>query len=187
MISYTKKHINLIAIGISVLIVLFSSLCVWYFGHLSKTSFSKIGYPNPTVYAATVKAEPGSLERPDWRLEIPKIELMAPITEGIDYENMKTSICHFEESALQDGNVALAAHNRGYENNYFERLKELEIGDTIAYTINGKTVTYQVKANMIISENDWSYVKNTKEDTITLITCVENEPSYRRCVQAIKI
>jgi len=120
-------------------------------------------------------------------LEIPKIELMAPITEGINYENMKTSICHFEESALQDGNVALAAHNRGYSYNFFERLKELDVGDSIAYTVNGKTSMYQVKANMIISQDDWSYVKNTKEDKITLITCVENEPSYRRCVQAIKV
>lgn len=112
---------------------------------------------------------------------------MAPITEGINYDNMKTSICHFEQSAIQDGNVALAAHNRGYTYNFFERLKELEIGDSILYTVNGQTITYQVEANIIISEQDWTYVQNSTEDKITLITCVENEPSYRRCVQAIKI
>lgn len=174
-------------IGITIVCILIISLCVIFFQGKSKESISQLQYPTQTIYSTTVDVEQGNLAKSSWRLEIPKIELMAPITEGIDYENMKTSICHFEESAIQDGNVALAAHNRGYEHNYFERLKELEIGDTIAYTIKGKTIMYQVKANMIISENDWSYVKNTKEDKMTLITCVENEPSYRRCVQAIKI
>ena len=30
------------------------------------------------------------------------------------------------------------------------------------------------------------FLEKTEENTITLITCVENEPEYRRCVQAIE-
>ena len=33
---------------------------------------------------------------------------------------------HFENTNLLNGNVGLAAHNRGYPINYFARLKELE-------------------------------------------------------------
>ena len=32
------------------------------------------------------------------------------------------------------GNIALAAHNRGYKVNYFQDLKKLEIGDEIYYS-----------------------------------------------------
>ena len=46
--------------------------------------------------------------------------------------------------------------------------------------------TYVVKENIIIKDNDWSYLENTEKNTITLITCVENEPEYRRCVYGIK-
>lgn len=40
---------------------------------------------------------------------------------------------HFENTNLLNGNVGLAAHNRGYPINYFARLKELEFGDEIIY------------------------------------------------------
>ena len=34
-----------------------------------------------------------------------------------------------------------------------------------------------------VSETD-TILENTEENILTLITCVENEPNYRRCVQA---
>ena len=78
----------------------------------------------------------------------------------------------------------MAAHNRGYENNYFANLKKLKEGDIINYYYNGKMRKYIVSKLVIVEDTDWSYLENTEENTLTLITCVENEPSYRRCVQA---
>ena len=46
------------------------------------------------------------------------------------------------------------------------------------------TKIYVVDRNIKISEIDWSYLENSNENKITLITCIENEPEYRRCVQA---
>ena len=40
---------------------------------------------------------------------------------------------------------------------------------------------------MIIENTDWTYLEDTEENTITLITCVENEPKYRRCIQGEEI
>ena len=37
-----------------------------------------------------------------------------------------------------------------------------------------------------IKETNWSYLEETKDNRITLITCVENEPEYRRCIQGIE-
>ncbi len=78
----------------------------------------------------------------------------------------------------------MAAHNRGYNINYFERLKELEIGDEIIYTYNGKSLKYIVKLKTIIKDTQIEVLENTKDNILTLITCVENEPEYRRCIKA---
>jgi len=91
---------------------------------------------------------------------------------------------HFEETSSQEGNIGLAAHNRGYEVNYFENLKSVKIGDEIEYQYNNFKMIYEIDTIEIIEETDWSYLEETDENKITLITCVENEPSYRRCVQA---
>ena len=68
-----------------------------------------------------------------WKIEIPKIDLSAEIKSGTSAEILNQYVGHFEETPENDGNVALAAHNRGYDVNYFGRLKELEIGDEIIY------------------------------------------------------
>ena len=93
---------------------------------------------------------------------------------------------HFEESPRDYGNICLAAHNRGYNVNYFSNIKELSEGDEIFYTVNNVKKKYVVNIKTIISETDWSMLKNTDENKITLITCVENEPEYRRCIQAVE-
>ena len=94
---------------------------------------------------------------------------------------------HFENTNLLNGNVGLAAHNRGYPINYFARLKELEFGDEIIYKQCYETKKYVVNNITIIQDTNWSYLQDTEENTITLITCVENKPTQRRCIQGIEI
>ena len=52
-------------------------------------------------------------------------------------------------------------------------------------TYDEKWITSDI-ARKIIKDIDWEPLENTKENKITLITCVENEPEYRRCIQAIE-
>lgn len=93
---------------------------------------------------------------------------------------------HFEETQKENGNIGLAAHNRGYKVNYFENIKNLEIGDEIYYYFNGVKRIYVVKYMKIIQDTDWSNLENTKDNRITLITCVENKPRNKLCVQGIE-
>ncbi len=123
----------------------------------------------------------------NWFLEIPKIGLKASINYGTSKEVMDKYIGHFDNTKLWNGNVGLAAHNRGYPVNYFGRLKDLQLEDEIKYTTLFGTKTYKVDVITIIEDTDWSYLKETKENRITLITCVENMPNYRRCIQGIEI
>ncbi len=122
----------------------------------------------------------------EWYLEIPKINLFAKIAEGTEEKILNEYIGHFKETTFINGNVGLAAHNRGYKVNYFSKLKELEIGDTINYCYNNEIRTYKVILKEIIDETNWSFLKNTKENKLTLITCVEDMPELRRCIQAIE-
>lgn len=121
-----------------------------------------------------------------WRIEIPKINLEAPIIEGTTQECLSMAVGHFEDTDAWKGNVALAGHNRGYTN-FFQNIKKLEKGDIIIYYTNNGKRKYKVVVNTIIKENDWSYIENTEDNRITLITCVENKREYRRCIQGIEI
>lgn len=122
-----------------------------------------------------------------WQIEIPKIKLVAPISEGTSQDVLLDYVGHFENTEYFEGNVGLAAHNRGFPINYFSRIKELKVGDKIIYTSKYGKKTYKVKSIKIIKDTDWSYLNDTKDNRITLITCVENEPSKRLCVQAIEL
>jgi len=133
------------------------------------------------------KEELEKTQEDTWQVEIPKINLIAPISEGTSQQVMLEFVGHFENTSDWEGNIGLAAHNRGYPINYFARLKELINGDNIIYKTNYGTKTYLVETSVIIEDTDWSYLQNTEDNRITLITCVENQPSKRLCIQAIEI
>ena len=106
----------------------------------------------------------------------------APIREGTEDSILEKAIGHFSETSYLEGNVCLAAHNRGYEHNYFENLKNIKEKDLITYTTKNEEKNYEVIQIEKIKEEDVSVLENTKENRITLITCVENEPQFRLCI-----
>mgnify|MGYP004583219441 FL=1 len=71
-----------------------------------------------------------------WKIQIPSIGLIADISNGTDKETLNKYVGHFIETPIEEGNIALAGHNRGYDVNYFSRLKELREGDEIIYIHN---------------------------------------------------
>jgi len=75
----------------------------------------------------------------------------------------------------------------GYPVNYFGKLKDVQIGDEIIYKTKYGNRKYKVHTKTVIKDTDWSYLKNTEDNRITLITCVENKPELRRCIQALEI
>lgn len=123
----------------------------------------------------------------EWKLEIPKIELSAPIEDGTTDEILNKYIGHFESTSKDSGNVALAAHNRGYDVNYFSGLKDLKVGDEVIYTYGNLVRTYEISSKDIIKDTDVEILEETNENILTLITCVENQPSLRRCLIAKEI
>ena len=119
-------------------------------------------------------------------LKIEKINLNGTVKEGSTNEILRDYIGHIEETAKYDGNVGLAAHNRGNKYSYFARLNELEPGDEIVYTTKYGERKYIVDTKKEILETDWSKLEGTIDNRLTLITCIKNKVNQRLCVQAVQ-
>lgn len=203
MFRYSTIYINIISFIITIIIYISTNLFISNYSNFSQKSTLKAGFEveditqnNNLKMSEEKNAEPIEenvelnqkvIDESEWALKIQKINLEAKINEGTTKEVMDEYIGHFEETPKELGNVGLAAHNRGYKNNYFENLKKLQIGDEITYIYKGKERNYKVSKISIIKDTDWSMLENTEENELTLITCVENEPEYRRCVKAEEI
>ena len=128
--------------------------------------------------------EPGSLLYADGTLgtlKIPKLGLNVKVYEGEN--NLEKGVGHFADTAVFTGNVAIAGHNRGV-NSYFGEIHNLKAGDEITYTTKLGTKKYAVTSVRKINAADFSFLRETSDNRLTLITCVKNEPNFRRCLQA---
>ncbi len=208
MISYTKRNVNLIAFILTTIIFILSQFFQYiisnnnfylsilnpFYKNSIQVKFKESNqqnYNNTNNELSNIKEEykeNNSKQNNEeiWKIEIPAISLVAQIREGTTQEVLDKYVGHFTETYKMQGNIGLAAHNRGHNVNYFARLKELKRGDEIYYQYKSFKTTYVVEEHIIIEDTNWSYLEDTKENILTLITCVENEPNYRRCIQAVE-
>ncbi len=201
--KYTKRGIIMLTLVFTSIIYISVNLVIYNFQqqfNYQNKSNEVISLKIPLENKEEVKIASNNLEKAkpiqtenmqpkvyEWRVKIPTINVDAKICEGVTNEVIAKTVGHFEESSKWDGNVALAAHNRGYNCNFFENIKKLTKGDIIIYSTQNGIRKYKVETNKIIEETDWSYIQNTEDNRITLITCEENKREYRRCIQAIEI
>ena len=117
-------------------------------------------------------------------MKIESIGLDAIIKDGTELSTLKEAIGHFKDSAYLTGNVCLAAHNRGYNQNFFENLKDVEMDAEIIYKTKYSEKKYYVSEIKEIEETDLSVLNPTENNQLTLITCVANQREKRLCVIA---
>lgn len=119
-------------------------------------------------------------------LKIPSINLSVKVYETESLESLAKGAGHFKSTSCWDGNIGIAGHNRGVTN-HFGKIHTLKQGDKITYTTKLGTRTYKVKTVIKINDTDYSYLQRITDNKITLITCVENVPSKRWCIQAVEV
>ncbi len=147
--------------------------------YYSNKEEQKLQYPLTTI--EQVRKSDGSIGT----LKIPSIHLTVTAYDGDTYAAMRKGIGHISSTSTWNGNVGFVGHNRG-SSGYFEKLKKLSEGEEMTYTTTLGTRTYVVQSISRISETDWSKLEYTNDNRLTLITCVEDVPNQRLCVQAVE-
>ena len=117
-------------------------------------------------------------------LKIPSIGLTVGVYEGTDSATLAKGAGHFEGTSVWDGNIAIAAHNRGVRSD-FGKIHLLKAGDIITLTTPMGTRTYAVSSVTKVDVTDTSGLIATAGNCITLFTCVADQPAYRWCVRAV--
>lgn len=108
------------------------------------------------------------------------------VYEGTEESSILYGAGHFDFMSAWDGNVGLAGHNRGVNNNFGE-IHNLAYGDIIEYTTIYGTRTYAVQSITKIHCTDFSLLDVTTDNRISLVTCVTDESDYRWVVQGVEV
>ena len=191
---YSKRCINLVTLILAVIIFIQTNLLMIKLLSMNNKKEdtqelnSKISKLEEDISKIATKENfKEDLLQEEWKLIIPKINITAPIKDGVSAEIINSYVGHFEDTPNLDGNIGLIAGSKGYKENYFKDLDKLQENDVIIYKKADKQMQYKVTKNLIIDETDWSHLTNTKDNIITLITGIPEEKNKRRCVQAIEI
>lgn len=139
-----------------------------------------------TITAVTTVSE---LERSDGSigtLSIPSLDINMKVYEGATNQSMNKGLGHFSDTSGWYGNIGICGHNRGSKY-AIGSIKNLEIGDIIKYSTVLGTREYAVTFVGTIYNSDWTYLADTADNRITLVTCLSDQPSLRVCVQGKEI
>lgn len=116
MISYTKLNVYNIILIITIAIFIFLNLLINNI--LNLINSETIDYKDNVSQTKELESEVVT-EEEHWSIEIPVINLKANIAEGTTEKVMNKYVGHFENTAIWDGNVGLAAHNRRLSSKLF--------------------------------------------------------------------
>lgn len=109
-----------------------------------------------------------------------------PVYEGTEESSILYGAGHFDWMSAWDGNVGLAGHNRGVNNNFGE-IHNLQQGEIIKYTTIYGTRTYAVESITKIYCTDFSLLDVSTDNRISLVTCVADDADYRWVVQGVEV
>lgn len=106
------------------------------------------------------------------RIQIPSIQLDAPIVQGDGWEQLKKGVGQYVGSADpgQDGNVVLSAHNDVY-GELFRYLDRLVPGDQVVLYTQQRQFVYIVDRTVLVEPTAVEVMASSGSPTVTLISC----------------
>lgn len=106
------------------------------------------------------------------RIQIPAIDIDAPIVQGDGWEQLKKGVAQNLASARpgENGNVILSAHNDVY-GELFRYLDRLVPGDQIIIYTQRRQYVYVVDRTAIVEPTAVEVMASTGSPTVTLISC----------------
>jgi sortase A len=106
------------------------------------------------------------------RIQIPSINVDAPIVQGDGWEQLKKGVGQYVGSPApgQDGNVVLSAHNDVY-GEIFRYLDRLVPGDQIVIYTQQRQYVYVVDRTVLVEPTAVEVMASSGSPTVTLISC----------------
>ncbi|MCX6057503.1 MAG: class D sortase [Chloroflexi bacterium] len=106
------------------------------------------------------------------RIQIPALNVDAPIVQGDGWEQLKKGVGQYIGSADpgRDGNVVLSAHNDVY-GELFRYLDRLAPGDQIIISTRQRQYVYVVDRTVLVEPTAVEVMASSGSPTITLISC----------------
>jgi sortase A len=106
------------------------------------------------------------------RIQIPAINIDAPIVQGDGWEQLKKGVGQYVGSADpgRDGNVVLSAHNDVY-GELFRYLDKLAPGDQVIISTRQRQYIYIVDRTVLVEPTAVEVMASTGSPTVTLISC----------------
>jgi len=106
------------------------------------------------------------------RIQLPSINIDAPIVQGDGWEQLKKGVGQYIGSADpgRDGNVVLSAHNDVY-GELFRDLDKLAPGDQIIISTRQRQYIYIVDRTVLVEPTAVEVMASTGSPTVTLISC----------------
>lgn len=123
--NYTKLTVSLITLILAIFILSSANLAYESLQTnnnaqekiCEETQVEEIINVDDTIEKMLTNAE--NLQEQIWQIEIPAIDLVAPIHEDTTQQVMLEYVGHFTDTAFWKGNIGLAAHNRRFSNQLF--------------------------------------------------------------------
>jgi sortase A len=106
------------------------------------------------------------------RIQIPALNVDAPIVQGDGWEQLKKGVGQHIGTANpgDSGNMVLSAHNDIF-GEIFRDLDQLKNGDQVIIHTNQRSYTYTVAANKIVEPTQVEVMEATSQPRLTLISC----------------
>lgn len=126
-------------------------------------------------------------------LTIEKIDARLPVTAGVSKAQLKISEGWVTQTAPigSEGNAVIAGHRSYTYGQHFNRMDELEVGDTIGYTsTSGEVMTFSVTEILTVEPGNPATFAEPAPGIaqITLYTCTPTrEATHRLLVRALRV
>lgn len=140
----------------------------------------------PTPVQLLPSPTPSPSVSQDYQLAIDRISVKVPITLNVDGNNeaaylkaLETAVAHYQGTARpgEVGNAFIFGHSDYYKNKpgqfkeIFKSLNKVKKDDQVVITHGSERYEYKVYRSEIIKDTDFSVLKPSQEEIISIMTC----------------
>ena len=109
-------------------------------------------------------------------VEIPSVNIKAPVLEGTENEILSQATGHFNNTGdVGAGNYCIAGHSSTIYKEYFNNLKKVSTGDEIfLYDKQKNKYVYVIDDIFIVEPNETWILQDFDDVRVTLVTCTDD-------------